>query len=154
MKECHHIETRITILRSCGQIKSQCLTCGQATSNAMPHSQFSPEFIKSLPDFDTELRDSWWTGQRQEIVEKMEFAKAEAESRLTERRDFYQKYLLSSEWQSKRRQVIARDGGLCQGCRNAQIQEVHHLSYDHLGDELLFELIGLCSKCHRKTHHL
>jgi predicted HNH restriction endonuclease len=29
---------------------------------------------------------------------------------------------------------------------------VHHMSYDHLGNEPLADLMGLCSACHREVH--
>jgi DnaB-like helicase N terminal domain len=65
---------------------------------------------------------------------------------------WYQNYLRSDEWRAKRRLVMDRCGGLCEGCRNAPVSEVHHLTYEHVGDELLFELVGLCRECHQRVH--
>ena len=31
--------------------------------------------------------------------------------------------------------------------------QVHHLTYAHLGDELLFELISVCDDCRKRIHH-
>ncbi|MCI5635466.1 MAG: hypothetical protein SO136_08625 [Sarcina ventriculi] len=36
------------------------------------------------------------------------------------------------------------------GARNKL--QVHHLSYQHLGDELDCELMVLCHSCHQKVH--
>lgn len=63
---------------------------------------------------------------------------------------FYQKYLQSPEWAAKRRQILDRDKHKCQTClsgREVRL-EVHHKSYEHLGNEPLEELITLCNICH------
>jgi 5-methylcytosine-specific restriction endonuclease McrA len=66
----------------------------------------------------------------------------------------YHSYLESPEWKEKRRLVIERENGICQGCNSEHIEEVHHLTYTHLYDELLFHLVGLCENCHRKSHFI
>jgi 5-methylcytosine-specific restriction endonuclease McrA len=66
----------------------------------------------------------------------------------------YYAYLRSSKWKQKRNLVFEREGGICQGCLEEPIEHVHHLNYSHLFDELLFELVGLCETCHRRTHWL
>jgi hypothetical protein len=66
--------------------------------------------------------------------------------------DRYEAHLRSDAWRKKREGVIHRCGNRCEGCANASVHHVHHLSYAHLGDELLFELVGLCVPCHRKIH--
>ena len=63
----------------------------------------------------------------------------------------YHAYLNSREWARKRELVIERDG-VCQGCLSEPIEHVHHTTYTHCGDELLFQLIVLCENCHRKVH--
>lgn len=69
-----------------------------------------------------------------------------------ERRIRYKEYILSDAWRAKRRQVIARAGGVCERCKKAPVQEVHHLTYDRFGAELLTDLAGLCQPCHRSEH--
>lgn len=76
--------------------------------------------------------------------------------RKTKSKDFWEKWeahIGSDAWRATRRKVIARAGGICEGCLDAPIQEVHHKNYNHLGDEFCFELIGLCSKCHSRFHN-
>lgn len=67
----------------------------------------------------------------------------------------YTAYLSSEEWASKRRLVLARCRGLCEAC-GAMVEEaeveVHHLTYERVGEELLDDLIGLCPGCHRRAH--
>lgn len=69
-----------------------------------------------------------------------------------QRRREYDTYLRSPAWALKRVKVLARCGGVCEGCRDGAAVEVHHLTYAHFGDELLFELVALCKGCHDKVH--
>jgi hypothetical protein len=62
----------------------------------------------------------------------------------------YNNYLKSQKWKEKRLLVIKRENNICQGCHKAPIQEIHHTDYRNVYDELLFQLIGLCKKCHEK----
>lgn len=64
----------------------------------------------------------------------------------------YNAHLRSDLWRNIRQRVLLRDRELCQGCLLAPAAHVHHTTYDHLGDELLFELVSLCVGCHEKTH--
>ena len=64
----------------------------------------------------------------------------------------YHRYLKTRDWRYKRDLVFERENGLCQGCKSEPIEEVHHLTYIHIFDELLYELVGLCENCHRKAH--
>ena len=63
----------------------------------------------------------------------------------------YKNYLLCPEWKKKRKLIIQRDK-ICQGCLDAPIHEVHHLTYKNVGNELMFELVGLCRECHSRCH--
>lgn len=65
---------------------------------------------------------------------------------------WYERYRMSDAWREKRWRVFERANYLCEGCREAKPTEVHHLSYAHIGDEFLFELIALCRECHAKLH--
>ena len=64
----------------------------------------------------------------------------------------YNAYLLTAEWAARRSKVIARENGLCQGCRDAPWKHVHHLTYDRVGRELLTDLALLCLACHETAH--
>lgn len=64
----------------------------------------------------------------------------------------YNIYIVSDEWKAKRALVMKRCGGTCEGCGLAPATDVHHQIYDHfLGDEFLFELLGLCRRCHDRV---
>ena len=60
--------------------------------------------------------------------------------------------IAEEEWREKRRKVLERADWLCEGCRCRRTTQVHHLTYKHLGRELLFELVALCDVCHDVCH--
>jgi hypothetical protein len=65
----------------------------------------------------------------------------------------YHAYLKSDAWFLKRKKVMLRSGGICEGCRCADATQVHHLTYDNIFNELLFQLVALCDKCHARAHN-
>lgn len=69
-----------------------------------------------------------------------------------ERKADYQAYLRSTAWRERRSLVLDRAAGRCEGCRLAPAIEVHHLTYAHVGEEFLFELVALCGECHGRVH--
>ena len=66
---------------------------------------------------------------------------------------FKHNYLQSQKWRDKRSLVIQRDKR-CQLCGATSQLEVHHLSYKHLAQEPLEELITLCRTCHQTRHDI
>ena len=62
----------------------------------------------------------------------------------------YPEYLQSPEWQRKREDCFASYGKMCAVCGSTQKLEVHHLTYDNIGDEKPYELIPLCHACHER----
>lgn len=67
-------------------------------------------------------------------------------------REQYAEYLRSEEWFGRRTKVMDRCNGLCEGCREAEAVDVHHLTYEHVTEEFLFELVALCAGCHERIH--
>ena len=68
--------------------------------------------------------------------------------------ELYNQYLASPEWNSKKIRVRARDYGRCQLCRSNSFLDVHHLTYNRVGDEALFDLVTLCRHCHEQEEAL
>ena len=64
----------------------------------------------------------------------------------------YSAYLQTAEWQTLRARVLDRCQRVCEGCGERPAADVHHLSYRHVGQEFLFELVGLCRECHERLH--
>lgn len=68
------------------------------------------------------------------------------------RREVYEEYLSSEEWQEKRSQCFAFHGSRCIDCGSAAT-DVHHQSYDNLCDEdIERDLVPLCATCHKVRH--
>ena len=64
----------------------------------------------------------------------------------------YQKYLLSDEWSLKRARAIELAGGRCQLCNSEDPLNVHHRTYERIGDERPEDLTVLCKTCHALHH--
>ena len=65
--------------------------------------------------------------------------------------DWYHSYLDSDEWKAKRQHVLERSQNQCERC-GAAASEVHHLSYQQVGQEPLSDLIAICYWCHQREH--
>jgi len=70
----------------------------------------------------------------------------------TEPKTRYEEYLHSKEWQELRLKVLKRSNFQCEGCGESNSLDIHHLTYDRIGDELLIDLVALCRDCHGKIH--
>jgi len=64
----------------------------------------------------------------------------------------YAEYMQSEEWWERRWEIIERDGGCCIRCKSTDDLQVHHLSYERLGDEEDADLVTLCLDCHNLIH--
>lgn len=66
----------------------------------------------------------------------------------------YKKYLKSDYWKDIKEQVHKRDNYKCRLCNSENNLQVHHKTYEFLGNENLEELITLCKKCHFNIHKI
>ena len=64
----------------------------------------------------------------------------------------YYEYMKSPEWKAKREERLKHDNFQCQICHTAINLVVHHVTYDRLGNEDLYDIVKLCQKCHEKVH--
>jgi len=65
----------------------------------------------------------------------------------------YEKYRESPEWQVRRRAVLKRDNYICQQCKATDVPlEVHHVTYENIGEEPIEDLVSLCRICHQNIH--
>ena len=124
----------------------QCQRCGEVSLQAVSRAKAFELFGgNEPPPLDTLLREEW--------NRKKKEAGSSIEKQATTR--FwcgYSEYLASPEWAARRRLVLVRAAGTCEGCGSAPPSEVHHLTYEHLGEEFLFELTAVCSTCHVRLH--
>lgn len=123
-------------------IRKQCTVCGYFIEQSK--RCFHPDW-ENYPEFDYELRkrisDECWQG-----------VSSLPPPELMEEEFDYDKYLQSDEWKKLRKLVFKRCDNVCEGCGVSRAQQVHHLTYKRIGDELLFDLVGVCNSCHEYIH--
>lgn len=67
----------------------------------------------------------------------------------------YQEYLSSRHWESlKQTYRQAKFSCECYACNSKNNLNLHHKSYDRIGNERLQDLIYLCKSCHGEVHYL
>ena len=129
----------------------QCLRCGVALrceSKAKHNVGALEKFDDSLPiKFQQEKKnefDLFHADRERNAALKIIAAE--------EWRAKYHAHLQSEKWRDLRDRVMRRSNYFCEGCAKDTPRHVHHLTYAHLGDELLYELVALCETCHQKIH--
>lgn len=91
--------------------------------------------------------------QQKEAVEATPKYKKPTDTRIIALQSMpYSEYLRSPEWQEKRKKALRFAGFKCQLCNSAERLNVHHRTYERLGQELLGDLITLCNDCHSIFH--
>lgn len=152
---CSHSETKIvwTSVGSSGyairerQLRRQCQSCGCLLKNAVAHALAKA----NTPDVDIEHLKVFLesTQGRTQIIYDRQTVQAKWKAEMKEK---YADYLDSSEWRERHRLVMLRAGGICEGCRTRQASQVHHLTYDNIGEEFLWQLVAVCRSCHERYH--
>ena len=65
----------------------------------------------------------------------------------------YKEYLQSPHWKRRREDKLRAAGRRCQVCnRDSGTLDIHHKTYQRLGQELDGDLIVLCRACHSVLH--
>ena len=151
IKDPHHCSHNNNEIRrqNHGAFVMQCPECGSTCSTSLAHKTLTKQQMDHALPFDYIRRENGWnfSSESREIGRVHGIKPTDSILPIA-----YDEYLRSPEWKAKRQIVIKRENNICQGCMNHQIEEVHHSTYSNIGDELLFQLVGLCSNCHRKTH--
>ncbi len=65
----------------------------------------------------------------------------------------YEEYLQTPEWQERRKRALKAAKYRCQVCYSKDNLNVHHRTYERLGEELPSDLTVLCYECHGLFHH-
>lgn len=88
-----------------------------------------------------------WIRQEREYL-------AEYQERLLELRAMpYEEYLQTPHWKRRREDKLRTAGQRCQLCNRGSVPlNVHHRTYERLGEELDGDLIVLCRTCHSTFH--
>jgi 5-methylcytosine-specific restriction endonuclease McrA len=149
LDECTH-EQQDPCLRTLSdgrrQYGRQCAECGRW----QPVSAATRRTFATVRDYDESIKTRYWQ-QRQEQYH--EAWAAQKEARLAEQRANYNARLEQPDWYAKRRLVFDRDEGRCkarlEGCK-VHARQVHHVIYNHFGNEPLWELESVCIPCHEQ----
>lgn len=152
MKECLHRVTEIRKRKVGGggiQVREQCCECGASLGNALKQAGLD---LEVLPWWDEDLKEEYWNREREEREHARRMDVQRNERQETEWWREYSEYLETTEWKSLRNKVLRRAGGRCEGCMDQEAVQVHHLTYKHVGAELLFELVAVCEDCHKRVH--
>lgn len=64
----------------------------------------------------------------------------------------YREYLRTSEWRARRLVALERAEHRCQVCNTPERLDVHHRTYEHIGEERDEDLLVLCRGCHGLFH--
>ena len=151
MSECGHDYSEIRVKKAIdGRLiyLRQCLTCGRAVSRQLSHQTANREATGlEIPPFDDLLEQEYL--KHRSVVWANEL-RERREQKNAEWFAGHNEYLRSEKWRAKRQAVLERDRWLCQACRAERASEVHHLTYQHHGDEPLFDLASICRRCHEK----
>lgn len=112
--------------------------------------------LAQVEPFDEALKDAWYAWcqryrqRRQEQEEESRAAaRAEADAAWWKR---YNEYIKSKAWKQKTVLVKERAGGMCEACGVNVAVHVHHMTYENVGNEILWELRAVCVSCHQRLH--
>ena len=147
MNECQHgrLEIRRFVFNGGFHLCRQCLDCWQRVGSWLPKNTTVTSEVR---EFDRAAAEDGKRRIREELeherrVEKREHLRAWREEEAPT-------YYTSELWSERRRLVLERDGGVCQGCLKAKATDVHHSTYSNWGSEFMFDLISLCRECHER----
>jgi hypothetical protein len=130
------------------QFRNQCLDCGELVGTAIAKSRAPLNVPRTDDVLFARYKKAREDERKRIIVHHLRKQKGNDE----EWRRKYDKYLESPEWGRRRKLVLKRAGGICEGCGERPATEVHHLTYSHAFGEFLFELVAVCDVCHQRIH--
>nr|WP_319997596.1 hypothetical protein [uncultured Draconibacterium sp.] len=127
----------------------QCLNCGGSTNRTRPLS--SKKFGDEIRgEFDYGSFEKW---KENRDLEYNELSIVKKNFNYFNSPYYkYCEYLNSQEWKDKRDLALKRDNFKCQKCKIKVADDVHHLTYENLGNEKLSELLSVCRECHIEIH--
>jgi len=97
-------------------------------------------------------KTNWYTLDYSKLSELVKPSGEDTAPEPSEQMVKYEDYIVSKEWEAKRKERIKRDHYQCAMCGTAKNLQVHHITYERLGHEELDDLITLCKDCHAKVH--
>jgi len=131
--------------------KTERTYCGKITS-AIPGRPISVGQVTCKVCIDGPARRQQAAEREEQVRAEQLVRESERESQLRDYRDRYHAYLQTDEWRGRSRKVLERAKGLCEGCLSQSATEAHHLTYEHIFNEFLWELRAVCRTCHERFH--
>lgn len=123
----------------------QCIRCGYA-GNAISTKVATAELQShAIPAFNQELEHQWHARKSAEYLAA--YQRIEPSLRVE-----YDAYLASDAWAARRSIVLARAREICECCEYYPAKEIHHKTYERIGQELDADLIAVCRFCHDLLH--
>ena len=61
-------------------------------------------------------------------------------------------YMRSNQWKLLKFQVLTLQNNQCKLCSSTHDLQLHHLTYERLGNEYQSDLVALCGQCHQNQH--
>jgi 5-methylcytosine-specific restriction endonuclease McrA len=132
------------------QLRQQCTDSSELVRGALKYAlatKDTQELSREEPARAYRERQDYWNRQHEQ-------RKREIEAAREPRRREYHEYLQTDAWAERRNLVLIRANCLCEGCRKAAAEQVHHLTYEHVGNAFLWELVAICRACHERFHDI
>lgn len=156
--DCAHLDVALVYKVSAGgkrRYHYQCLDCDQRVGDVVRQADLSQAEMQGAPQFDE-------VGRRADYSREQRKLREEHGARQRAWWEKYNAYLLSPEWQARRQLVLRRAARvfrrdaqgdiICEGCGLNPAAHVHHLTYEHVFEEFLWELQAVCKACHERLH--
>ena len=145
-ERCKHEKfAKVSVVISNGntQFRYQCVNCGKLNGQAMTRSE--------AVDRDGNPPPLWNAALDAVNREKMKAIYEEKNAKFLAYNG-YHGYLNSDNWHAKRKMIMDRADGICEACLVSAATEVHHMTYDNVYDEFMWELRAVCRDCHERWH--
>ena len=119
------------------QLRKQCAKCGELFGQALKR-----ELLVQIRQRSNTSKE--WNEERNDEIREAgkRFIARQHEQQRQWWRD-YDAYLETDEWRRKRELVFQRARGMCEGCREREAKQVHHLTYNNVFDEFLWQLVAV-----------
>jgi RNase P subunit RPR2 len=132
----------------------QCLNCGQLL---VTKKILVPVPLDELPEIDKQIQERYQKDRGGIFKHKCNIDSLIREIEAKINREVHLAAYYSSEtWAIKRKYRLRLNeklfNGLCEICFSAPASHIHHLTYERLHKEYIFDLAAICESCHCEQH--